>query len=81
VLGPDQGASHVLAATGASCRVVFGSQDPRRTAPTGAVALVHPAPPACAPCRRPTCNHAEGPVCMRFAPDVGVRVDMPWPGP
>lgn len=71
VLGPDQGASHVLAAAGARCRVMFGAQDPRRTAPPAAVALGHPAPPACAPCRRQSCSHPAGPVCMEFAPAMG----------
>lgn len=67
VIGPDQGATHVLAAAGAECRVVFGAQDARRTAPPAATALVHPEPPACAPCRRRRCEHPDGPVCMRFA--------------
>jgi len=66
VLGPDQGASHVLAAAGATCRVVFGAQAPARTAPVGVVALVHPRPPACSPCRLDRCAHPEGPVCMAF---------------
>jgi ADP-heptose:LPS heptosyltransferase len=66
VVGPDQGASHVLAAAGARCSVVFGAQDPRRTAPVAAQALVAPAPPSCSPCRRRTCAHPQGPVCMDF---------------
>jgi len=66
VLGPDQGASHVLAAAGAPCRVWFGAQDPARTAPIAATALVGPRPPACSPCRRRVCDHRDGPVCMDF---------------
>jgi len=79
VLGPDQGASHVLAAAGARCMVLFGAQDPRLTAPPAAIALGHPNPPACAPCRRQVCSHAEGPVCMAFAPAVGRNLpnDLP----
>lgn len=67
VAGPDQGASHVLAAAGARCRVWFGAMDPLRTAPPGAVALVHPAPPPCSPCGSARCRNAAGVVCMEFA--------------
>ncbi|MCA8977080.1 MAG: glycosyltransferase family 9 protein [Planctomycetes bacterium] len=67
VLGPDQGASHVLAAAGAPCRLWFGAQDPARTAPVLATALVHRDPPACSPCRRRRCNHEAGPVCRSFS--------------
>jgi heptosyltransferase-1 len=75
VLGPDQGATHVLAAAGARCRVAFGAQDWRRTMPVGVEVVVHPAPPACAPCRARRCTHPDGPVCMDFAPDRVVPVD------
>jgi heptosyltransferase-1 len=76
VHGPDQGASHVLAAAGARCVVAFGAQDPRRTAPPAAHAVVHPTPPPCAPCRSTTCRHADGPVCMDFDPRNGRAVDV-----
>lgn len=66
VVGPDQGASHVLAAAGARCVVLFGAQDPRRTAPPAATALWHPQGPACRPCQRRACDHAQGPICMAF---------------
>lgn len=66
VVGPDQGASHVLAAAGARCLVCFGAQDPRRTAPPAGTCLRHRAPPPCAPCGRRACHHADGPVCMAF---------------
>lgn len=79
VSGPDQGATHVLAAAGAACRVWFGAQDPRRTAPPGVEALVHRAPPACSPCRLPACTHPSGPVCMQFTPETGRRVDIGLP--
>jgi ADP-heptose:LPS heptosyltransferase len=78
-LGPDQGAMHVLAAAGASCFVAFGAQDPCRTAPPAAVALVHPHPPSCSPCRRRRCWHPSGPVCMDFDPADGRRVDVGLP--
>lgn len=71
VLGSDQGAVHVLAAAGAQCTVMFGAQDPRRTAPPAAVAVVHPQPPPCSPCRRRRCVHPDGPVCMQFDPASG----------
>jgi ADP-heptose:LPS heptosyltransferase len=79
VVGPDQGATHVLAAAGAACSVLFGAQDPLRTAPVGARALVRPDPPACAPCRQRRCTHAQGPVCMQFAPEAGRVVPTGWP--
>lgn len=74
VLGPDQGAVHVLAAAGAACTVMFGAQDPRRTAPPAARAVVHPQPPSCSPCGRRRCTHPDGPVCMQFDPGAGVEV-------
>jgi heptosyltransferase-1 len=79
VIGPDQGATHVLAAAGAQCRVLFGPQDPARTAPPAAQVLVHRAPPPCAPCRQRVCTHSAGPVCMAFPPDDGraVALDLP----
>jgi heptosyltransferase-1 len=82
VLGPDQGACHVLAAAGARCRVMFGAQDPRRTAPPEAIALGHPEPPTCAPCRRTACSHPDGPVCMAFLPSAGriLSNDLPLAG-
>lgn len=79
VLGPDQGASHVLAAAGARCTVLFGAQDPRRTGPPAAEARIHPEPPTCLPCRRRSCSHPAGPVCMQFAPASGRVVDLGLP--
>ncbi|MCA8954017.1 MAG: glycosyltransferase family 9 protein, partial [Planctomycetes bacterium] len=79
VIGPDQGASHVLAAAGADCRVLFGAQDPRRTAPVGATALVHPSPPSCSPCRARRCSHERGPVCMDFRVADGREVPFSPP--
>lgn len=79
VVGPDQGASHVLAATGARCRVLFGAQDPVRTAPPAALAFVHPNGPACRPCRSRRCHRAEGPVCMDFPVVGGAAVELDLP--
>lgn len=79
VFGPDQGASHVLAATGARCRVLFGAQDPRRTAPPAAQAFVHPDGPSCRPCRSHRCHRAEGPVCMDFPIGGGAAVELDLP--
>lgn len=82
VLGPDQGASHVLAACGARTVVCFGAQDPVRTAPPAAIALVHPTPPPCQPCRARRCRHPDGPVCMAFRPQQGrpQALGLPEPG-
>ena len=79
VLGPDQGASHVLAAAGARTVVLFGAQDPTRTGPPAARALVHPRGPACRPCAQARCNHAQGAVCMDFAPEEGQAVTLSLP--
>lgn len=79
VIGPDQGASHVLAAAGARCEVLFGAQDPRRSGPPGATARIHPVPPSCSPCRRRTCDHAQGVVCMNFPLDGGCAVGLGLP--
>jgi ADP-heptose:LPS heptosyltransferase len=79
VLGPDQGATHVLAAAGARCEVAFGAQAPTLTAPPAAIALCHPTPPECSPCRRTRCRHPHGPVCMDFARAEGRVVDVGLP--
>ena len=74
VVGPDQGATHVLAASGAPTRALFGSQDPTRTAPMTARALVSATARDCVPCRARRCSHPEGPICMAFATEAGVEV-------
>ena len=76
VVGGDGGALHVLAAAGASCRALFGPQDPACTASLAVAVLQHPHRPACMPCRRRRCTHPEGPVCMDFASRDGA----PWRG-
>ncbi|MBL8748220.1 MAG: glycosyltransferase family 9 protein [Planctomycetes bacterium] len=81
VLGPDQGATHVLSAAGARCLVWFGAQDPRRTAPPGAVALAHPDPPACSPCRADRCKHPSGRVCMEFGGVQALAAETGLPRP
>lgn len=83
VIGPDQGASHVLLAAGARGRILFGSQDPRRTSPPTARALVAPADLPCRPCRRASCrlHGVERFACMDFDPDDGVAVDLGLPAP
>ncbi len=67
VMGPDKGPTHVLCAAGASTQVLCGPTDPMRTAPPGAEPLLTRQPPPCMPCRRRTCNHPDGPVCMDFS--------------
>lgn len=74
VVGPDRGATHVLAAAGVRTRVLFGPQDPARTAPVGVTVLTSPSPPSCAPCRRRSCRHPDGPVCMEFSLSEARRV-------
>jgi ADP-heptose:LPS heptosyltransferase len=79
VVGPDQGPVHVLSAAGATCRVLFGPQDPRRTAPPSAAPLVSAVGPPCRPCSSRRCTHASGPVCMDFASAEGrvAATDLP----
>ncbi|MBK8095913.1 MAG: glycosyltransferase family 9 protein [Planctomycetes bacterium] len=79
VVGPDQGATHVLAACGASTTVLFGPQDPARTAPPAVTVLQRRELPPCAPCGRRVCHHPDGPVCMDFGiADGAVTPLPPW---
>lgn len=77
VVGPDQGATHVLAACGASTTVLFGPQDPACTAPPGVRVLRRRDAPPCSPCRRRTCHHPDGPVCMDFGSADALAVPPP----
>ena len=79
VIGPDQGATHVLLASGASGRVFFGSQDPQRTAPVSAEAFVRSGKLECRPCRKSTCTNREGVVCMEFDPATVASVPSALP--
>lgn len=72
-IGPDQGATHVLAAAGARTVALFGPQDPDRTAPPAARVLVARDAPACVPCGARRCRHPDGPVCMAFSSGEGVE--------
>ncbi|MGE3174309.1 MAG: glycosyltransferase family 9 protein [Planctomycetota bacterium] len=76
-VGPDQGPVHVLAAAGAPVTVLFGPQDPERTAPPAARVLRRADPPPCAPCRQRRCHHEQGPVCMSFCSADGAEVAKP----
>lgn len=64
VVGPDRGATHVLAAAGAPTVCLFGPTDPRRTAPPAARARTTATPPECQPCASRACRRPGGPVCM-----------------
>ena len=83
VVGPDQGASHVLLAAGARGQVLFGSQDARRSAPPSATALRGPLELPCRPCRRPACRLSgdEQFACMDYGPDEGAQVELGLPSP
>ncbi|MFK7741348.1 MAG: glycosyltransferase family 9 protein [Planctomycetota bacterium] len=82
VVGPDQGASHVLLAAGAPGELFFGSQDPARTSPPSARAFVGAAPLSCRPCRARRCQNPLGSICMDEteqgwrAVDVGLPEDV-----
>ncbi|GAB4153462.1 MAG: hypothetical protein Fur0037_22300 [Planctomycetota bacterium] len=74
VVGGDNGALHVLAASGARTIALFGPQDAARTAPAEASALQRPDAPPCVPCERRRCRRAGGPICMDFTSLEG----NPW---
>ncbi len=65
VLANDSGVAHLAAALGRPTVVIFGSTDPRWTAPRGAAVRVLAEPPRCAPCFRPDCAVAERYRCLR----------------
>ena len=65
VLANDSGVAHLAAALGRPTAVVFGSTDPRWTAPRGPAVRVLAEPPTCAPCFRPRCAIPERYRCLR----------------
>lgn len=66
VLGPDKGATHVLAATGAATLCLHGPTTAARSGPPAAASLRAVGAPSCAPCRRRACRNPVGAVCMDF---------------
>ncbi len=68
VLANDSGVAHLAAALGRPTVVIFGSTDPRWTAPRGAAVRVLAEPPRCAPCFRPECSVPERYRCLRAVP-------------
>jgi heptosyltransferase-1 len=64
VLGHDSGAMHVLRASAAPTRFVFGPQDPARTGPSGEEVLRARIELDCRPCLSRRCEHPQGPRCM-----------------
>jgi heptosyltransferase-2 len=72
VLANDSGTMHLAAALGVPTVGVFGSTNPRWTAPRGARATALARPVWCAPCYAPTCVQDFG--CMLgIAPEVVAR--------
>jgi len=65
VLANDSGVAHLAAALERPLAVVFGSTDPRWTAPRGPHVRVLVEPPACAPCFRRRCAVVERYRCLR----------------
>ncbi len=73
VIANDSGTMHVAAALGRPVVGVFGSTDPRWTAPHGRRAAWVAEPPWCAPCFAPTCR--EDFACMlRITPERVVEL-------
>jgi hypothetical protein len=58
LLSLDTGPAHFARALGVPTLVLYGSTSPRRSGPSGSVALVGPVPP-CGPCHRPRCVHGD----------------------
>jgi heptosyltransferase I len=79
VIGPDQGATHVMVAAGAASDVYFGSQDPHRTSPPMARAFVRAGELSCRPCRARSCSNADGVQCMELDYGSGVLVESLLP--
>jgi len=70
VIANDSGVAHLAAAAGRPTVAIFGSTDPRWTAPRGPCARVVARPPACSPCFLRTCRIAERYLCLRaIAPE------------
>lgn len=65
VVANDSGVAHLAAAGGRATVAIFGSSDPRWTAPRGRAARVVAQPPACSPCFRRTCAIPERYLCLR----------------
>ncbi len=65
VLANDSGAAHLAAALGVPTAVLFGSTDPRWTAPRGPAVAILWHRLRCAPCFRRTCPWVDGYACLR----------------
>jgi heptosyltransferase-2 len=71
-LANDSGVAHLAAATGQPTVAIFGSTDPRWTAPRGPRARVVTRPPACSPCFLRTCAIPDRYLCLRTIDDTMV---------
>jgi heptosyltransferase-2 len=65
VVSNDSGVAHLAGAAGRTTVAIFGSTDPRWTAPRGPSVHVVSRPPACSPCFRKTCRIPERYLCLR----------------
>lgn len=75
-LGHDGGAMHVLRASGARTRFLFGPQDPARTGPYREDVIRVSEPLPCQPCLRRTCKLREGNLCMDKIPAEVARREV-----
>jgi heptosyltransferase-2 len=66
VLSNDSGAAHVAAALRRPTIIVFGSTEPRWTAPRGDHVTVVRDPVRCSPCFRRACPYEDAYACMRI---------------
>lgn len=68
-VGNDSGASHLAAALGIATVAIFGSTNPRRTAPQGPHVAVLYDPPPCSPCLARTCRYGHYDCLQRVRPE------------
>jgi len=69
-LANDSGVAHLAAAAGRPTVAIFGSTDPRWTAPRGPHARVVTRPPACSPCFLRACAIPDRYLCLRTIDDA-----------
>jgi len=66
----DSGVAHLAAAAGRPTVAIFGSTDPRWTAPRGPHARVVTRPPACSPCFLRACGIPDRYLCLHTIDDA-----------
>ena len=78
VISNDSGPMHLARAVSAPTVGIFGSTEPRWTAPRGGRVVLAAAPPPCAPCYRRTCPIAVQCLARISVEDVQAVVAQAW---